>query len=340
MCVIVHQPNNGHLDKETCKKLWQANPDGGGFAWINHEEDIIVNKSMSFPAFWKAFETARSTFPEATFLIHMRVATHGSVCIENVHPFKVDDHTVMAHNGIIHGVPDYKDDRTDTAVFIAEVLPELPPNWLDSSYLFDMVEEWLGWSKLMFLTTSDALNHRLYRLGDWQEWNNNLWLTNLTGLVEPKKKDVTSNTGAFYFSQPTSEDQMFGYRDWAQEDAKELLPEWEEDMYLDKMGKDRLAMQITHEVIHLSDGSYACYGCNTSIDDYTNECKCWETICTACWQFVAKCSTEGDCLAAGHVLYTDLERKDIDHVKKAITKTSGLALVPTQGAANMSGPSG
>ena len=52
-------------------------------------------------------------------LVHMRIATHGSVCLENNHPFHIDTQTVFAHNGIMpHEFhPPAKSDLSDTRYF-------------------------------------------------------------------------------------------------------------------------------------------------------------------------------------------------------------------------------
>ena len=63
MCVIIHQPRGTHLDKERAHRLWQRNPDGGGFAFVDNTGTIQIKKAMSFTAFWRKFETARSAYP-------------------------------------------------------------------------------------------------------------------------------------------------------------------------------------------------------------------------------------------------------------------------------------
>lgn len=181
MCVICVQPAGKYLDKDTAKAMWKTNSDGGGFAYINSDGMIVMEKYMSFKKFWGAFEHHRSDNRDKDFLVHMRIATHGEVNLDNVHPFVVNEHTVMAHNGILHGVDDDPTNKlSDTRMFIKDVLPELPPNWLDSKYLADMVQEWIGWSKLAFLTNDPNLSANIYVLnqssGDWEK---GMWFSNM-----------------------------------------------------------------------------------------------------------------------------------------------------------------
>ena len=51
------------------------------------------------------------------------MATHGSVSLDNTHPFYVNDKVALVHNGILHCVEDdKKNDRSDTRVFAEDVL--------------------------------------------------------------------------------------------------------------------------------------------------------------------------------------------------------------------------
>ncbi len=329
MCVIVHQPKGAHIDKETCRLLWKANPDGGGFAFIDDDGKLNVTKAMDFKTYWSWFEQARSANTDTDFMLHMRIATHGSVKIENVHPFVVDDFTMMAHNGIMHGVPDYKDDRTDTQVFISDVLPQLPAGWQDNFYLNDMVQDWIGWSKLMFITVSPLLNENVYRLGDWHE-HKGLYLTNLNGLFTVK---------------PTFKKPVAAIEAWKQPNYYESSESWNDWWEMDKDGEDRLeedikterkSMAIYHPIIAGGSGDFDCYGCNAAIDYETAECQCWELVCGHCWKFVANCSLEGTCLTSTHFQFDELNKEEQAYVNGQSNDSKKiLELVLPEGAENM-----
>lgn len=194
MCVIVMQPKGAHLKKERAKRLWQVNPDGGGFAFIDDDNEIQGFKSMEFQEFWNAFEGARKAFPKRDYLIHMRIATHGTVDIDNVHPFRIGDDEVMAHNGIMHKVPDDKEKKkSDTRMFIEEILPQLPNLWLDTPLMVDMVGDWIGWSKLAFLTTNPEYEFSWYIVNESKgEWVDKMWFSSSSGVrPRPKYQTVT-----------------------------------------------------------------------------------------------------------------------------------------------------
>ena len=313
MCVIIAQPKGSHLEKDVAKRCWDKNSHGGGFAFINDAGTMELEKYMEFDEYWKAFENARSLNPGRDFLLHMRIATHGGINLDNVHPFVVNENTVMAHNGILSRVPDYsEDDRSDTRVFIDEVLPELPANWLDRPYLVDMVEEWMGWSKLSFLTNDVRLEKSMYILNENSgDWDNGMWFSNNSF------KEVKKYTGNYkvYKSNPipnkvdarplAAVTERDSYADWwnsINEDVPVGNQSWEPVpkgpsglTELEKRMRElRAEVNLDHDFIW--DGmeqEYVCLGCDSPLDGVTNECKCWDVLCVDCSRFTAECECPG-----------------------------------------------
>lgn len=237
MCVIVLQPEGAHLEKDRAERLWAVNPDGGGFAFVDDDGELAGYKSMEFKEFWKAFEMARSAYPKRDFLIHMRIATHGTVSLDNVHPFRVGEDAVMAHNGIIHGAPDDPEKlKSDTRMFIQEILPQLPEQWLDKPLYVDMLQEWLGWSKLVFLTVDPELQYAWYivneKAGDWVD---KMWFSNKTGVhkpVEYKSSNVTgfaSYKGKKREARKAWESKSPTPTTWSQPSEATLHSRWDDD---------------------------------------------------------------------------------------------------------------
>lgn len=311
MCVIVYQPPGQYLEKQLAQKLWNANPDGGGFSFVDGEE-ITTAKSMNFPAFWSQFESARSANRNAPFLLHFRIATHGAVNLDNVHPFTVDKHTVLAHNGIIHGVPDYKDDRSDTRVFVDEVLPYLQPTWLDDPTVTHMVEDWIGWSKMLFLTADPELSHLVYILNEKDgHWIDGLWYSNRSGQElpkpEPKTYKVHSTKGWKYASAPTVTYPSKSVKNAQGGRTVETFDKWlDENVVPEGMPAVNVKTDdigILYNQMHLvRDNSWLfqpfgyslefgwlCYGCDEELSVPSGECLCWSKICLTCYLFAAEC---------------------------------------------------
>lgn len=319
MCIIVHNPIGVHLDKATAERMWKTNDDGGGFAFIDDNGELQVEKFMEWKDFWPSFESARSTFPGRNYLLHMRIGTHGTKDLDNVHPFQVDEHTVMAHNGIFHKVTarmDKDDPRSDTRFFVDEVLPSLPENWLDDPWLPQMVTDWMGWSKLMFLTTNPALEANVYRLGDWKEFEG-LHVSNDNGLRPVYTTTYTTKSNKIENLGRPGEGEYGGWKptvyvggkaatettdDWdeffqyQQKRSEKELDEYEftsDDFQylLEQVKKERASMCLMSPILILSekDGEMECTKCEIPIDLDTAECGCWERVCNACWVFLAIC---------------------------------------------------
>lgn len=268
MCVIVHQPKGSYLSQNTAKIMWERNPDGAGWAFINDDNEFSTGKAMSFGQFWRGFEQARSKNRDKDFLVHFRIATSGRIHIENTHPFEVDEHTLMAHNGMLNNIVGYIDkaaEFSDTRVFVRDILPELPKNWLDNKTLVDMVEDYIGGSKLMFLTKNPDLEKSVYILNKDQGkdvrkmwWSNDYYTKRVEtsrspqakysyswGSQLPYSKENPPEIDAVQGGKPqveakTSEPQT--YEEWAERNPSRLVPS--EDRKVDRKVEER-----THEEI-------------------------------------------------------------------------------------------
>ena len=173
MCVLIAQREGSTpLTEEEIDYGWTRNPDGGGFAYIDWaDESIRVHKFMEKDEFKQAYADAHELYGESSpFLVHMRIATHGGVSLETTHPFWVhreEGAMVFGHNGIISLMDAYTQPGvSDTIAFSEWVLEGLPLGWLDNSSIVELVEEYIGSSKLAFLTLEPQAEQVLYILNE------------------------------------------------------------------------------------------------------------------------------------------------------------------------------
>ena len=164
------------------------------------EDDFILN-------YLKDHELYGDSSP---FLVHVRIATTGSVCVENCHPFDVPLATgemAMIHNGMISDMePAVKGtDMTDSEGLIHNVLSDLYDEWLDNPYLTELVEHFIGFSKLAFIHTNPDLSKDMYILNeDMGVWHEDVWFSNYsafpfkkaTGVSNYKTKDTKYPDGS------------------------------------------------------------------------------------------------------------------------------------------------
>lgn len=192
MCILSFIPEHAELSSDAIESLTNGgcnNPDGHGYA-IATPNGIVLGKSLSLDECLDSFITQRARYPHTPALFHSRWATHGSVRVGNCHPFLVGNsvRTVVAHNGILPKAahPKAGDDRSDTAILAAELLPR---QWrrLDRPSVFKSLEQFCGrGNKLVILTTDPRYRRSHYIVnesaGRWDDltgiWHSNsdyLW---------------------------------------------------------------------------------------------------------------------------------------------------------------------
>ena len=177
MCLLIVKTPDGHIDRESLIHANMSNPDGVGYSYVNTKKNkIITRKFRKFSKFLKGYYRDLDKFGEkSSFLIHFRLSTHGETSgIINVHPFKVNNNMVFAHNGVIDNVPD-DEFLSDTQVFNKKILQRLPGGFLESIPIRELIKSYIGFSKLAFLDSSG--NHDIIgeNLGHWAD---GVWYSN------------------------------------------------------------------------------------------------------------------------------------------------------------------
>lgn len=312
MCVLIQQPGGKSLDKETAKALWTRNPDGGGFSFL-HDGQITTKKTMSWEKWWSLYRNYVTQFPEADFMLHMRIATHGVVDTRNVHPFRVDEHTVMGHNGIIPGaLPcDTKDDRSDTKIFAQHILSFLDETWLDDDTMVDFIGDAIGNSKLVFMTTNPLLKEQTYIINSYKGTElDGMWFSNTIGITntafykkhgpqpKPKTKSVT-----FVSAAQQAKDNNRKQTDLVKTAKKalggrvETSSSWDVWEYMNETNEEILLKRkeagfTQRTVVQWVDSTWRCQKCQASVTLNDIECDCYELLCTVCGDFAAWCPCE------------------------------------------------
>lgn len=172
MCIAILN-QKGTLSKKTLAECWLNNADGAGLAYFDGAKIVIEKEMKSFKCFYDTYYQKRNEHPDKDFLIHFRIATHGKINETNCHPFKINKTSAFIHNGIISRLST-KGEFSDTYQFNEMIIKKLPVNWMKSKTVIELVEGYIGYSKLVFLfgNSSLILNERL---GKWDKGN---WFSN------------------------------------------------------------------------------------------------------------------------------------------------------------------
>ena len=179
MCLAIFQPSGKAIPESHLRDGFKNNPHGAGFMYFDETGKVCTYRTMHFDAFIDEYEAAWALHGQhSPFAIHFRWATHGTQDINNVHPFMMNEHVAVLHNGIIDCIIEDKK-MSDTAAFVRDYLGALPRNFQDNEFLFDLVEQYCSGSKLIMLTSDPRSEYSAYifneRLGNWID---GIWYSN------------------------------------------------------------------------------------------------------------------------------------------------------------------
>lgn len=179
MCLAIYQPAGKQIPESHLREGFKNNPDGAGFMYFDDQGNVQTYRTMHFDAFIDEYEMMWALHGQhSPFGIHFRWATHGTKDINNVHPFVMNDHVAVLHNGVIPcEVVDKK--MSDTAAFVRDYLGNMPRNWQDNEFLFDMVEQYCAGSKLVIMTSDPQANYAAYIVNEHSgHWQDGVWYSN------------------------------------------------------------------------------------------------------------------------------------------------------------------
>lgn len=179
MCLLTVMSPNATPTREQLIRAAKSNPHGFGYA-IMFEDRIVTGRGMDAEEIIDRFLDIRHRCPDTWAMFHHRYTTHGTTTKGNCHPFRVggQEDIVLGHNGVIPISMDASDKRSDTRVFAEEYLPELL-DMLDDSDGFEMLEEYIGYSKVAIFSLSDRLSQNVYILNqNMGHWHNGIWWSN------------------------------------------------------------------------------------------------------------------------------------------------------------------
>lgn len=162
MCVICTTFNGVKMTEEEIRKCWQSNSDGGGYAFVDENNKIVIKKHMELNPFLEMLMDDQEKYSDDTpFVVHFRIASHGSVNIDNCHPFYVNPKVVFAHNGIMSNAATLipkGSAYSDTVALNKHVLQQLPWNFLNNRGFEELIYNYIGTTnKLAFIDDTRKL---------------------------------------------------------------------------------------------------------------------------------------------------------------------------------------
>lgn len=182
LCVI---PPHTTPTRDRLENSALNNPHGFGFGLaIPSENRIHVERTMNPDESINRFLELRKKYPEGYAVWHARLATHGSMSVDNCHPFRVgkDNLTYLAHNGILP-VLETDEVRSDTRIFAEDALPAMGGvSVLDNDQVYNVLEDFTSGSKVAILTLNPSAKKQMYVLHAEKGWfdDTGVWWSNDT----------------------------------------------------------------------------------------------------------------------------------------------------------------
>lgn len=182
MCLLCVVPPNTIPSRDKLEAAALNNPHGFGFAIVVPEDNrIICERTMNADEAINRFLELRGKYNTGYAMWHARLATHGSMDVENCHPFKVgNNQTYLAHNGMLP-LEDPKDIRSDTRIFAEDILAKIGGvTALDNPTVFGMLEDYTSGSKVAVLTVDPRAEYQCYIIHEEKGWkeSNGIWWSN------------------------------------------------------------------------------------------------------------------------------------------------------------------
>lgn len=190
MCIAILNTRNT-LTRETLQQCWKSNPDGAGMIYTNNNQIQIFKEMTNFDKFYKEYSKQRKANKSSNFVLHFRIATSGKIDKTNCHPFNVNKNLSFVHNGMIT-IEQLNKNVSDTYTFNELILKKLPSNFLNNHAIIDLIESYIGYSKLIFLDSDNNASILNEDLGHWDIENN--WYSNNSYQCSYTKTKVNNKT--------------------------------------------------------------------------------------------------------------------------------------------------
>lgn len=192
MCIAILKRKNGNITDEQLRECFINNPDGAGIAYTKDNQLFIVKGIFDVKTFINEVRTAENIC-DNNMLIHCRIGTSGVKNAFNTHPFLINEHIALIHNGILDIKVPKGSLENDTQLFIKRYLADIDKyTIMHNKAVHELINKCIGGHNKFVLLD----NTGYYKIinEDAGHWKNNVWFSNYS--YEPRK--YTSSRNYYY----------------------------------------------------------------------------------------------------------------------------------------------
>lgn len=188
MCIILYVEAGKTVKDEWLDNSAQSNQDGFGLSYSRGGR-VKIFKTMDYKEFKVKYRELESNLPDTSFVLHFRKTTAGRTNLDNCHPFLVDGKAVF-HNGSIPLCSPVTTDkeRSDTRIFCENILSDLPVKWVEHESLLELIENFIGKSKMLFMEPDGTVTILREHTGHWVD---GIWASNYSYYPNTKSLQKT-----------------------------------------------------------------------------------------------------------------------------------------------------
>lgn len=180
MCIAILNTPNVTFPKDLISNCWENNSDGAGLIYTNAGTLYTFKELHSMDKFYTHYIDVRRRFPKSKIVLHFRIGTSGGINVDNCHPFNVHKDLAFVHNGIISELNGINPKKSDTNLFNERILQKLPVSFEHNEAIMQLIEDYIGSSKLIFLNAKNEAVIVNENLGQEDSKYPNCWFSNST----------------------------------------------------------------------------------------------------------------------------------------------------------------
>lgn len=167
MCCIIYKPKGVQMPSlDTFAKIKKLNHNGYGFVSTDY-----FHKGLDYRTFLRHLSEVGD---DEDCIIHFRLATHGSICRANCHPF-VENGVYFAHNGTLNVCP--VGDMTDSEIaFRMKIYPEIQRFGYGTKQADWAIRQICGYSRFAMMYQGEVRLFGDYKILNGVYYSNLRWL--------------------------------------------------------------------------------------------------------------------------------------------------------------------